>query len=140
MAYVPVASQAVGTITFGTSGFTAGLLDINGPDMVCEWLDTTNMGTPAQTGGIGNKTGIPSKYIDIGELEITIQHVDKITPPVGGPDGELETITITSGTGSNAGMLTGQGVMLKYKATRTLDGKVMTAVATIRGSGLWTMS
>lgn len=135
----PVASQTVGVVTFGTSSWSPGLLDIKGPEWMREWLDTTNMSiTAASAGFVGNKTGIPSLYVDPGEVELTVQHVQGSTIPIGSA---LETITIKAGAFSSAqGSIAGSGCLLKYKPDMPLEGKVMTATATIRYTGPLTIT
>ena len=135
--------QTIGVVTFGTSSLALGLLDIKGPDFARKWLDTTNMGTAAATSaGMGNMTGIPSVYTDPGEVELSVQH-DQAYPNVAAAlaiGSTLETITITAGPkgSSTQAKIVGTGALVKYKADAPLNGKIMTATATIRFSGIVT--
>lgn len=132
--------QTIGSVTFGTSALALGLLDIKGPDFAREWLDTTNMGTVAATApAMGNITGIASVYTDPGEVELTVQH-DQAYPNVGaalaiGSAGESITIYAGPKGATTQAHIAGTGALVKYKADMPLNGKIMTATATIRFSG-----
>jgi len=107
------------TIVFGTSGFTADILDMTPPGLSRESIDTTHQGTT------GAKEFIPADLYDGGELQFDIHFQPGTNPPI---DGAVETITITypdSTTWAFSGFMTG------YEPTAPLEGK-MTATVTIK--------
>lgn len=73
------------TVTFGTSGFSANLLSIDGPSVSREDIDNTHMGT--STG----KAFLPSALYDGGEVTLKVEHDGSDAVPI---DQDPETITI----------------------------------------------
>ena len=74
------------TIVFGTSGFSAEVMTINGNDITREDIETTHMGTT------GYKTYIPGDLVEGGAIEMEINFDPDAQPPI---TGVPETITIT---------------------------------------------
>ena len=79
------------TIVFGTSGFSAQILDVTPPGMSRESLETTHQSTMTQ------KTFMPADLYDSGELGFDIHFNPDTSPPIGGA---TETITITFPSGA----------------------------------------
>ena len=119
--------QTLGSVTF--TGFTYGLLDIEGPAAECEPLDTTNMSTEASTDGGFNKTHIPSAYVKGGAVTLTVQDDPATVAPVG----QQDSLTIVSGPSGTS--QSGTASLLKYTPHKPLEGKVMTATAVFEISG-----
>ncbi len=88
-------AQNVGTgstITFGTSSFSADILDINRTGITRPSIDVTHMGT---TGG---REFMPGDLYDPGEIEVEFGWIGTLDPPY---DGAIETVTINcAGAGS----------------------------------------
>lgn len=74
------------TIAFGTSGFTAEIMSVNGNDISREDIETTHMGTT------NYKTFIPGDLVDGGTLEVEFSLDPDDQPPV---TAAAETITVT---------------------------------------------
>jgi hypothetical protein len=140
---MPGAAVNVGsgtTVTFGTSGYSANVENIDWSGMEREAFPTTHM-TTTQPGAnqIGGKTFIPSKYADPGEITLEVQYNPQTNPPLNGP---AETITITfplvSGD-STAANWACSGFLRSFRLTDPHDGKMM-ATAIIKMSGLITFT
>jgi hypothetical protein len=121
------AGQTLGVVTF--TGFSYGLLDIEGPTIECETLDTTNMDTVASTAGAINKTHIPSAYVKGDDLVLTVQDDPVVWPPVG----TQGTLVLVSGPSATS--RSGSATLKKFTSQKPLEGKVMTAKATFELSG-----
>ena len=82
-----MATEGLGTtIVFGTSGFNANLLSLDGPSLTREAIDSSHMGTTT------NMTFIPAGLSDGGEISGEWEFDAGLTPPI---DAVAETITIT---------------------------------------------
>ena len=121
------AGQTLGSVTF--AGFSYGLLDIEGPEITCQTLPTTNMATTASTAGAVNETHIPSAYVKGDNVVLTVQDDPAVWPPVG----TQGSLTIVSGP--NATSQSGTATLNKFTSHKPRDGKVMTANATFELSG-----
>ncbi len=123
------------TIVFGTSGFTAQILDVNPPNLSRESIPTSHMATAAPGAGVvGNKTFMPGDLVDPGELTFDIHFNPDTLPPI---HKVVETITITFPL--PAGMSTpatwaGQGFVTNYDPADPLEDK-MTGALTVKMSG-----
>lgn len=73
------------TIAFGTSTFTANLIDVSGPGISRAPIDTSHMGTATAM------TAIPASLYDGGEVTITVEHAGDDAPPI---TAAAEVITI----------------------------------------------
>ena len=112
------------TITFGTSSWTAVLLDVDGPGLTREKVKSTTMETT------GFHTYIPGDLVDPGELEIELECDGTNGPPI---SSAAETITI-KWSGDTASVSSATGFMTAYKPSAPLEER-MTATATIAFSG-----
>lgn len=123
------------TIVFGTSGFSAQVLDVTPPAPVRETFDTSHMGTAAPGAGtMGNRTFIASKLVDASELSFELHFDPDDVPPIHGP---FEQVTVTFPVPS--GLINGatwvfQGAVVGYEPSVPLDGK-MTATLRVKVSG-----
>lgn len=119
----PAVDNATGiTIVFGTSGFGGEIVDVNGPSLARESIDTTHQGSTAA------RTFAPADFYDAGELTYTL-HFNPDTLPI--ISSAAETITVTWPAGATwafSGFLTG------ISNVATLDDK-MTADVTVKASG-----
>lgn len=80
------------TITFGTSSFSADILDIQRTGIARGAIETTHMGT---TGG---QEFMPTDLYNPGEVEVEFAWIGSLDPPY---DGAIETVTINcAGAGS----------------------------------------
>ncbi len=123
------------TISFGTSGFSAYILEVGGPGISREVVDTTHMGT---TGG---KTYRPGDLYDGGELSLSVAFDGSISPPMLAGE-QPETITVTWPI--PAGLSTGaiwsfSGFMSNYTPTSPIEDK-MTASVTVKVTGSITLT
>lgn len=81
------------TVTFGTSGFTAELTDIQISNLSREVIETSNLATPqAGAGQIGSKTFLAGDLTDPGSVTLTGHFNPDTVPPL---EGAAETVTIT---------------------------------------------
>lgn len=111
------------TVTFGSSGFSANILSVDGPSVTRDPIETTHMGTTV------TKSFIMSSLYDGGEVTLTVQHDATIAVPI---SGALETITIDwGGLGSNDSF---SGGVTAYTASATV-GELMEGSMTIKAAG-----
>jgi len=115
------------TITFGTSEFTAEILDVTPPGMSREAIETTHQGTT------GQKTFMPADLYDSGELGFDIHFNPDTSPPIGSA---AETITITFPSGATWAFT---GFMTGYAPSAPLEDK-MTASVTVKVTGAITIT
>lgn len=125
------------TITFGTSGFTAQVLAVRGPNPARGSVDTTHMGSTAATADQqGGRTHIPTKLADMGEIELDIHFNPDTWPPV---RGNAETVRLTypipSGLSSGA-YIEGSGFILSFDSVVPLEDKI-TGTLRVKCSGVW---
>lgn len=81
------------SIVFGTSGFTAQVLDVGGPGFKREAIDIAHMGTAAPGAGVmGNRPKMPGDLVDVTELTLEVHFNPSTRPPI---HSVAETITIT---------------------------------------------
>jgi len=73
------------TVVFGTSGFSASLIGVDGPDMSRDSIDDTYMSTTAAM------EFLEASLYDGGEVTLTVKHAITALPPIGAAQ---ETITI----------------------------------------------
>jgi len=120
------------TIAFGTSSFTAEILDVNPVDASRGSVNVSHQGTTTA------HVFTPTDLIDWGDLSFTMQFDADDEPPL---DQAAETITITFPVKSLAtgATIAGTGFMTGFSVTAALEDK-MTAEATIKWSGdlTWT--
>ena len=74
------------TVVFGTSGFAMNIMNVSGPSMSRESLETTHQGTTTA------RTFVPSSLYDGGEVTLDLQYDPDIAVPI---SGAVETVTIT---------------------------------------------
>ena len=111
------------TVTFGTSGFAANIISIDGPAVVRDAIDTTHMGSSTA------KSAIPADVYDAGEMTMTVEHDASLTVPM---SGAVETITIAWAGGANTWAFS--GFMTGYTPNAE-SGSRMEAVITIKATG-----
>ncbi len=112
------------TIAFGTSGFSANVLDIDGPDWAREYLETSHQGT---TGG--HKTWIGADLADGGEFTFTVQF--NPDTDVTGYGGGAEEVTLTW---PSTATWVFDAIIGGYTPTAPLN-QIMTANVTTKVSG-----
>lgn len=124
-------------ITFGTSGFTAQIIDSNISGFQRGDVDTTHSGTTPVSGTDAViRTYKPSDIVEGGDLNLTIHFLPDDTIPL---YGAAETITITFPT--NVGESTGatwvfSGYIKAYNPTMNpLDDSTMQASVTVKIAG-----
>jgi hypothetical protein len=111
-------------ISFGTTNFTAEILDITPPQASREAIRTSHMLTP------GYHTFCPADLVDWGELEFEIHFDPAIEPPINQP---AETITITFAD-SAATTWSFSGFMTAYHAKTPLEN-MMTGTIRVKVTG-----
>lgn len=111
------------TIVFGTSSFSAQILDVSMSGLSREVFDTSHMGTGAPgSNQLNNKTFIPSELVDGGELSFDIHFNPDTEPPLADA---VETVTITWNGGATWAF---SGAMTSYEPGAPLDGKMTASV------------
>ena len=110
------------TIVFGTTAFSAEIVDIGGPSLSRESIDKTHQGT------LKARTFMPSDLYDPGELTFDIHFNPDTDPEIDEPE-EVVTVTWPSGaTWAADGFITG------YEPATPLEDK-MTGSITVKFSG-----
>lgn len=116
-------------VTFGTSGFSAQLLDVKPPHPQRGFVDTSHMGTAAPGAGkMGNKTFLPHDLVDAGEMTLTCHLNPSTLPPIHGLE---ETITVTYPVPAgltNPATWAGKGFVISYDPSDPLEGKMVVNV------------
>lgn len=116
------------TIVFATSGFAAGILDVNEDEISRAVIDKTVMAST------GNRRKMPGDLVDWGDVTFEFEFDPDEQPPISAAP---ETITITfpvpSG-GSTGATLAGEGFISAWQWGSPLEDK-MTAQATITWTG-----
>ena len=116
------------SITFGTSGFSAALISVDGPSSSREAVETSTMATT------NSHTFMPADLVDRGEVSLTFEFDPDLEPPI---DQAAETITITwpipSGL-SNGATWVFSGFMTDYNPGASIDER-MEASGTLKISG-----
>ena len=115
------------TLTFGTSGFTANLLSVDGPGMTRESFQTSHMGTTTW------HEHIPGNLSDGGEVTVEYQFEgDDVYPTLIGAVAEVITINVA---GDGAGKI----YSFSGFATATTPAipleDIMTASVTLKAAG-----
>ncbi len=117
------------TILFGTSGFSAKLISVDGPSMERAAIDVTEMASTAME-------FLEASLSDVGSVDITFEFIGSDDPPI---DAATETITIDwagQGVGKTWAF---SGFMTSY-APGAAIGERMQASATLKASGALTVS
>lgn len=113
------------TVTFGTTGFSFDLLNVDHDGIAREAINTSHMGT------VGSHTFMPVDLVDPGELQIEGAFIGNLDPPIDQP---AEVITI-DWAGAGAGhRWSASGFMTNFSITGPLEEK-MTFSATLKLSG-----
>jgi hypothetical protein len=115
------------TVTFGTSSFTADIIEITPPGPDRESIDITHMGTT------GQKVFMPADLPDWGEFSMTIQFDPSVDPATALTVTIPEEITIAFGA-SGAGSISFKGFMTGYEPAAPME-ELMTAEVTVKVSG-----
>ena len=122
-------------IVFGTSGFTAQVLDVGGPGFSREAIDTSHMGTAAPgVNVLGNRTKMPVDLVDVGPLTLEVHFNPSSKPPL---HAVAETITITFPVPAgltNPATWVFSGFVTKYDPKMPLENK-MTATLEVAVNG-----
>lgn len=113
------------TVTFGTSGLSLQLVDISGPDMTRNAVDTSHLGSS------GWKSFLPSGLIDGGTVTLTVHH-NPATDIAAFLDDAAETITINWGGSGDTYVFSGFGT--GYTAGARID-ELMEATLTVKVTG-----
>lgn len=123
------------SIVFGTSGFTAQVLDVKGPGFKRESIDTSHMGTAAPGAGqIGNRTAMPGDLVEVSELTLEVHLNPSTRPPI---HAAPETITITFPVPvglTNPATWVFSGFVTGYDPSMPLEGK-MVATLVVKPTG-----
>lgn len=125
---MPVDNGTGGTITFGTSGFTANISNINWDGMERASIATSHLGTTTA------HTFIPGDLYDPGELSLDIQFDPDEFPPI---NSAAETITVTyplSSGGTTAANWAATGFVTGASHVVPLEA-LMTGTITVKLSG-----
>lgn len=120
------------SISFGTSAFSARLVEVEWGGLKRASIQTTIMGTTS------NHTFMPGDLVDRGELNLTFHFDPSLTPPIAGA---IETVTITFPV--PAGLTNGASwaascFMTDYKPSSKIE-TLMEATATLKITGAITI-
>lgn len=119
------------TITFEDSQFTADVVGLNASDVERKSIDDTKLSSTT------NRTNIPGKLIDPGDMTMEWQFKPGEVPPIGA-DPELITINFPIPKGMSTGAkLSGTGYINKWSwdGVDAADDKLMSATATVKWDG-----
>lgn len=123
------------TVTFGTSGYTAEVVDVAWNGIARNSIETSHMGTAAAGAGtFGNRTFIPGHLSDPGEIRLSVHFNPDTLPPI---DAAKETVTIQydeSGGDTTGASWAATGFVTGFEIAAPLDDK-MTADVTVKLSG-----
>ncbi len=131
--------MTLGQITFNSSYFLE-ILNIDFGDLgKCDNIEVTNMSVAAvTTPGIGNKIFIPSIYMDAGYVSVDYNfNPDTL---VFGAAGISQSCTVKLGNSSVKAQFAGTGWVYDSAMKGPLDGKVMTANAKLKWTGVVTQT
>ena len=120
-----------GTISFGTSGFTADFTFLGGAERTRESLEDSHLGTLVQ------KTFQPEELFDPGESAIRFWWDQSFAtfPPIDQPPEEV-TITYPLKEGeTTAGILAGTAFLTRDKAGDMENGTLMEGEGTLKWDG-----
>lgn len=124
------ASQSKAVITFSSS-FFAQIVELGWSGLTREAIDTSHQALTAAQ--LGNKTFIGSKFVDPGELSVTLNFNPDTTVPMQGATA-AETVTVAIGDSSTQASWAASGFMTSFEWTGPLEDR-MTATCTIKLSG-----
>ena len=110
------------TIVFGTSGFSAEIVDVTPPGFSRDSVDTSHQGTT------GAHSHMPTDLYESGECSFDIHFEPGTNPPI---DAAAETITMTF---PDSTTWTFTGFMTAYEPSAPLEDK-MTGSVTVKASG-----
>jgi len=99
------------TITFGTSSYTCKLLNVSHSGVERTAIQTSHHESDEHT-------FIPGELVNYGQLDVEIEWVTGVAPPI---DAAPEIITLTSATGAT---LTGTGFLTGYDSEIPLEDRV----------------
>jgi hypothetical protein len=125
------------TITFGTSSFSANIIEtIDWSGIERAVIETTHFGStlPSSARQVGGKTFIPGKLVDPGELTLQIQYDPTLDLPLGSAD-VAETITLTPPSGMSSNTITCSGFMRSARIGLPLEG-LATATVVVKFTGI----
>lgn len=127
------------TITFGTSGFSAELIDVIGLGGISRGsVDTTHFGTTQPgSGAIGGMTFIPEAFVDPGTMTLEFHLNPDDLPPVNGPLEQITMLFKPSGGDSTGASWVFNGFVTDLDYSINLKSK-MTGTMTLKISGLIT--
>lgn len=125
------------TITFGTSSFSANIIDtIDWSGVERAVIETTHFGStqPSSARQVGGRTFIPGKLADPGELTLQIQFDPTLDLPIGSAD-VAEAITLTPPSGIASNPITASGFIRSARAGMALEG-LATATIVVKFTGI----
>ena len=134
--FAPSHGQTLGTVEFAMTNFPMEILKLDWEGIAREAIEVTNMNVEPTTAaaGFGNKMYVPSAYVEPGSLKLQVNHNPTLMIPIAdqskaGP----EAITIKLGPSlSVQETYDVVGFLVKYELDGPLDGKALTATATIK--------
>ncbi len=116
------------TIAFGTSNFSANLIDIGGPSQERASVETTHMGTA------NAHSFIPGDLVDGGEVDLTFEYNGDDDPPI---DQAAETVVIDWG-GAGVGKTSSFSAFMTNFTPGAAIEERMTSTATLKVDGVVT--
>ena len=120
------------TVTFGTSSFSADILDVNWSGITRETINTSHMGTT------DDHTFAAVDLVDNGEISMEIAFVGNLSPPIIS-NGAAETVTIDWAGASTGYTWAASAINTGFEIGAPLEDK-MTGTLTLKVSGAITIA
>lgn len=115
------------TVLFGTSSFSADVLNVSWSGISRESINTSHMGTT------NDHTFMPADLVDNGEISMEIAFIGTLSPPII-TNGAAETITIDWAGGSTGHKWSASAFQTGFEINGPLEDK-MTATLTLKVTG-----
>lgn len=117
-----------GSVTFGTSSWSAAITNIEWGGLEREAIETTHLGTTTA------KSFMPSDLYDPGDLTLTVNYDPNVPPPY---TGAAETITVTYPNGAT---YAGSGFIVSFTPGGMAVDELMEAEVKIKFTGAITQT
>ena len=118
------------TVTFGTSAFSADILNVDWSGITRESVNTSHMGTTS------DHTFMPTDLVDNGTIVMEIAHIATLSPPII-TNGPAETVTVR--WAGHATAWAASAFQTEYSIGAPLEDK-MTGTLTLKVTGAITIS
>lgn len=120
------------TVLFGTSSFSADVLNVSWSSISREVVNTSHMGTT------NDHTFMPVDLVDNGEITMEIAFIGTLSPPII-TNGAAETITVDWAGAGTGHKWSASAFQTGFEITGPLEDK-MTATLTLKVTGAVTIA